>query len=74
MSDTKTALTRCQILPSKCTKSDFGSAPPQTPSLDLGALLLRERGGEGRKREEKGGKKREKERRRWARRRRSQRK
>jgi len=64
MIDTKIALTRCQILPSKSTKSDFGrgsaqdparkaySSPPD-PLAVFRALFLRERGKGG---EEKGGK------------------
>ena len=68
----KIVATRCQILRPKCTKFDFGWAPPQTPLWELtalpipsswisGALLLREgegSGGEGRE-SGKGGEERE---------------
>ena len=34
----KIVATTCQILRLKCTKSDFGGAPPQTPLGELTAL------------------------------------
>ena len=60
----KIVATRCQILRLKCTKFDFGWAPPQTPLGELTALprplagfeglLLRQGKGGGRKKDREG--------------------